>query len=89
MRQAPDQSVLNALAAEIKSRRSSLQISQEELAYRAGVHRTFVAKLEIAKNQPTLSVLFRLAGALEVDAQELVAGVARRHKRAGQRTTAA
>ncbi len=84
MRQAPDKAVLEAMAAEIKARRASLEVSQEELAHRAGVNRSFIAKLEVAKNQPSLSVVFRLAEALEVAAQDLVAGIAQRYKKSAR-----
>ncbi len=56
--------LMEAFAAELRARRSALGLSQEELAHRAGVNRTYVAKLELAQNQPTLSVLLDLATAL-------------------------
>jgi transcriptional regulator with XRE-family HTH domain len=49
-------------------------LSQEELAHRAGINRTYIAKLELARNQPTLTVLLRVAEALEVPLPELIAG---------------
>ena len=75
MRKAQDARVIKAAAAEIKARRGRLDISQEELAHRADVHRSFVAKLEVGKSQPSLAVLVRIADALEVDAAELVGSV--------------
>jgi len=81
MRKAQDLLVLRAAAAEIKARRASLKVSQEELAYRAGVHRSFVARLEVAQTQPSLAVLFRLSEALQVEVVELVDAIARRHRR--------
>ncbi|MES2888052.1 MAG: helix-turn-helix transcriptional regulator [Pseudomonadota bacterium] len=81
MRKAQDLPVLRAAAAEIKSRRASLKISQEELAHRAGVHRSFVARLEIAETQPSLAVFFRLAEALEVDVVELTQAMALRYRK--------
>jgi predicted transcriptional regulator len=48
---------MEAFAAELKARRSGLKLSQEELAHRAEVNRTYIAKLELARNQPTLCVL--------------------------------
>lgn len=90
MRKAQDLPVLRAAAAEIKSRRASLKISQEELAHRAGVHRSFVARLEIAETQPSLAVFFRLAEALEVDVVELTQAMALRYrKEVGQSRRAA
>lgn len=80
MRKAQDEHVFKAAAAEIKARRTSLHISQEELAHRAEVHRTFVARVEVAQTQPSLAVLLRFADALEIDAAELVKGIAERLK---------
>lgn len=81
MRKPQDLPVLLAAAAEIKSRRASIKISQEELAHRAGVHRSFVARLELVETQPSLAVLFRLADGLEVDVVELIQAVALRYRR--------
>lgn len=81
MRKALDVRVIKAAAAEIKARRGRLEISQEELAHRADIHRSFVAKLEVAQSQPSLAVLLRIADALQVDAAELVASVVKRSKR--------
>ncbi len=82
MREPPDILVIAAIAAEIKSRRGHLKISQEELAHRASVHRSFIARLEVATTQPSTAALFRLAKALEVDVEALVAGIVKRYKRA-------
>jgi transcriptional regulator with XRE-family HTH domain len=81
MRKAQDFPVLRAAATEIKARRTSLNISQEELAHRAEVHRSFVARLEVAETQPSLAVLFRLAEALEVEADDLVGSIAVRYRK--------
>lgn len=72
---------MKALAAELKARRGDLRISQEELAARAEINRTYVGKIELASNQPTLSVLLRLADGLEVALPELIESVLRRRKR--------
>ncbi|WP_308487616.1 helix-turn-helix domain-containing protein [Comamonas testosteroni] len=74
----PSVSELNfrqAVAAEVKARRGLIGISQEELAFRAGLHRTFIARLEVASTQPSLSVTFQLAEALLVAPEELVKAV--------------
>lgn len=81
MRKAQDLPVLRAAAAEIKARRAALKISQEELAHRADVHRSFVARLETAETQPSLAVLFRLADALGVDVADFVSSMAIRYQR--------
>ncbi|WP_397535856.1 helix-turn-helix domain-containing protein [Roseateles sp.] len=81
MRKAQDQPVLRATAAEIKARRGRLGISQEELAHRADVHRSFIARLEVAQTQPSLSVLLRIAEGLESDPADVVRSIAERAKR--------
>lgn len=78
MRKTQDEAVVRAVAAEIKARRTQLNISQEEFAHRADVHRSFVARLELGQTQPSLAVLFRLADALSADIADLTAAIARR-----------
>ena len=45
--------------------------SQEEFADRAGLHRTYVSAVERGVRNPTLSVLERLAKALELSIHHL------------------
>jgi transcriptional regulator with XRE-family HTH domain len=52
--------------------RSERDISQEELAYRADVDRTFVSRLERGVRQPTITTLIGLGRALDVSAGDLV-----------------
>lgn len=76
-----DEALVEAFAAELRARRSVLKLSQEELAYRACVNRTYIAKLELAQNQPTLSVLHRLAEALNHELPELIQATLLRYTR--------
>jgi transcriptional regulator with XRE-family HTH domain len=46
--------------------------SQERLAERAGMHRTFIGHVERGENQVTLETLCRLAKALDVRPSTLV-----------------
>lgn len=50
----------------IKSTRSALGISQEELAARAGLHRTYVSDIERGARNPSLESVEKLARALEL-----------------------
>jgi two-component system response regulator len=50
--------------AEVKRRRTDLGISQEELAERASLHRTYVSDVEAGKRNPSLASIHRLASAL-------------------------
>jgi transcriptional regulator with XRE-family HTH domain len=52
-------------------------MSQEELGLEAGVQRNFISLIELGQNQPTITTLFKLAGALKVPAATLVADTER------------
>ncbi len=47
--------------------------SQEDLAFRSGLHRTYVSGVERGIRNPTVTVLEKLANALEVPMADLVA----------------
>ncbi len=80
MRNPQNIPLLRALASEVKARRAELKINQEELAHRAAVHRSFIARLEVAQTQPSLGVLFQIAEALETTPSELVASIDKRFR---------
>ncbi len=64
----PDQCQLVAIfASNVRRRRLELAFSQEELAERAGVHRTYVGMLERGEKNVTIYNIERLASALEVE----------------------
>ena len=50
----------------IRSTRSEIGISQEELADRAGLHRTYISDIERGARNPTLESIRKLAVALDV-----------------------
>lgn len=60
---------------EIVRLRRRIGISQEELAFRAEVHRTYISQLERGLKSPTLTVILRLSRALKISASKLVATV--------------
>lgn len=50
-------------------------LSQEQLALEAGIERNFVSLIERGINQPTIRVIFKLAGALKVDPSAMLKAV--------------
>jgi CheY-like chemotaxis protein len=54
------------LGVAIKTERSALGISQEQLAERAGLHRTYVSDVERGIRNPSIATVERLAEALEL-----------------------
>ena len=60
------------LAANVVALRRSKELSQEALAFEAGLHRTFVAHVERQVRNISLDNIERLATALGVEAYELL-----------------
>ena len=72
--------LMQAFAAEPRAQRNALGVSQEELAHRCGVNRTFVAKMEIGQNQPSLTVLMKISDGLQVPLPTLLEATVERYK---------
>lgn len=60
------------LADRVKRYRKERQWSQEELADRAGLHRTFISQIERATKKSTIVTVDRIAKALEVTCGQLL-----------------
>jgi transcriptional regulator with XRE-family HTH domain len=56
----------------VKEQRLSKGISQEELAFRSGLHRTYVGAIERGQENISLTNVYMLAQALECQARELI-----------------
>jgi transcriptional regulator with XRE-family HTH domain len=56
----------------LREQRNGAELSQEQLALIANVDRTFVSQMERGIRQPTLTTLFKLAKALQVQPSTLV-----------------
>lgn len=59
----------------IRHFREEAGMTQEALAFEAGVDRTYISQLERNKKSPTVDVLFRLCDAMGIKASELIARV--------------
>jgi transcriptional regulator with XRE-family HTH domain len=63
------------LGKRIREERLKTGISQEELAARAGVHRTYIGMIERAEKNITLVNMVKIAKALDISLAELVEGL--------------
>lgn len=63
------------LGRRVKRRRNFLDLSQEALAERAGIHHTQISLFEHGQRQPLTSTLVKLAAALDVSVEQLLVGV--------------
>jgi len=60
------------LAKNIRKHRNVKGWSQEEFAFEAGIHRTYISDLERGARNPTISVVDKLADALDVKVGDLL-----------------
>ena len=70
--------------AVLQRHRLSQHISQEELAFQAGVDRTFVSRLERGVRQPTITTLIGIGQALGVPAADLLRETEKEYLRQGR-----
>lgn len=64
--------VITKLGEAIQQRRWELKLSQEELAKRSGLHRTYVSDVERGSRSMSVLTLCRLAGALDIPPSKLL-----------------
>lgn len=52
--------------------RAAAALSQEELAHRAGIHRTYVSQVERGLKSPTITTVLQLSKALDTTPSEIM-----------------
>lgn len=62
---------------QLRKIREERKLSQEELAFRSKLDRTYISLLERGKRRPTLNTIFALAAQLSITPSELVRMVER------------
>jgi transcriptional regulator with XRE-family HTH domain len=73
--QLPSDELRARFAINLRKCRLRLGISQHELAFRAETHHTLISPLELGQKMPRIDTFIRLAGALGVKPNDLVAGI--------------
>ncbi len=66
---------LNEFGKRLASLRRSKQLSQEELANRAGLHAVAITYIETGKRLPKLNTVYKLATGLGIRVEELFKGL--------------
>lgn len=66
--------VIDILARNLRAARKRLNLSQEELAARAKIDRTYVSGIERKIRNPTITVVAKFAEALETTTADLLDG---------------
>jgi len=76
-----DHDALGRAVREVRARRG---LSQEELGFRATLHRNYVGAVERGEINPTFRTLLHLTGGLDVELSELVTVYERQATEAGR-----
>jgi transcriptional regulator with XRE-family HTH domain len=63
--------ILVAFGDKVREIRKEKRISQEELSYKADLHRTYIGMIERAEKNLTLTNIEKIAEALDVDIKNL------------------
>ena len=66
------QAICKGIGQQVRSLRKEKLISQEELAFRAEIDRTYVSQIERGIGNPSLLVLYKVVKVLEKDLQDLI-----------------
>lgn len=64
--------IVNLFGENVRKYRRLLNISQEELAHKADLHRTYIGMIERAEKNITLVNIEKIANALEVKIEDLL-----------------
>jgi len=67
-----DDNILKKFGLRVQILRKQRNLSQEKLAERAGLHRTYIGMIERAEKNITLRNIAKIAEALGVEAYELI-----------------
>lgn len=68
-----------ALAENLRACRAALGLTQEQVAERSGLHRTYIGAIERCEANVTLAVVEQLADAIEVEALRMLAPMGDQH----------
>lgn len=61
-----------AFGTALREFRKKAGLTQEGLALEAGIERNYVSLIELGRNQPTITVIFKLAKALNIKPSKLI-----------------
>jgi transcriptional regulator with XRE-family HTH domain len=87
MRPSRNSEFVSGLGVEVKVRRGELELTQEDLAGRMEIDRPYISLVEVGRKQPTISVLYALAGALEMRFEEFARRVDARYRKSQRAAT--
>lgn len=69
---AESTAILQRLGAKIRYYREVKKLSQEEVSFGAGIHRTYLSQIELGERNPSFLVLVRICQTLGVALPDLI-----------------
>lgn len=66
--------LIDIFAENLKKYRMKMGLSQEELAFKAGLHRTYISALECKKRNISIENIEKIAQSLEIEPYVLLKG---------------
>lgn len=63
--------IIKIFGKNVKKYRKLAKLSQEELAYKSGLHRTYISAIECNKRSISLEIIQRIANSLEIETYKL------------------
>ncbi|OLP59631.1 transcriptional regulator [Xaviernesmea oryzae] len=73
-------SIRKIFASNLRKTRQARGLSQEDLAFKAGIHRTYVSSLERCQYSASIDTIETIAHILEVEVADLLRAPAKQHK---------
>ncbi|MCA1021073.1 helix-turn-helix domain-containing protein [Halobacillus litoralis] len=75
MKPIPHTLIQKAVGKHLRDLRLAQGLSQEELAYRAGMHPTYISGIERGRRNPSITNFYYLAHALDVHPKQLIPSI--------------
>lgn len=72
MRKKENKTIEQLFDETLRQLRTKKGLSQEELGFESGYHRTYISLLERGKKSPSLKTIFQLAAALNIKPSEII-----------------
>ena len=67
-----EQKIKRLFGKRVRERRLALGLTQQELADRAGLHRSYIGEIELGRRNVTLKSVAKIAEVLQVDVASLL-----------------
>ena len=72
IKNSDDRSLGSSFGLVLRQLRQSRGLSQEQLGFESGYHRTYISLLERGQKSPSLQTIFKLAEVLKVEPSEII-----------------